>query len=223
MSYQFSYLIGACIPLLLWIIIFLIRKDVRKEMLFISVFSGVLAPLISLVHLRDWWSPQTCTGTAVGIEDVIFAFAIGGLAVSLYEFCCKKFFVVKKSKAHNKEVALVIGSGIIVFFVLSFLVNSIIGFIGMSLVTSSIILFFRRDLFKYAMLSSLLLVIVGIPIYFIVESVTPGWIMHTWMLENFSGIFFLGIPFEEVLWYFFAGLSASMVYKFWQNKVESKK
>jgi len=53
--------------------------------------------------------------------------------------------------------------------------------------------------------------------YLLVEQLTPGWIVNTWQLNNFSNRFILGIPLEEYVWHFLAGTNASIIYKFWKN------
>jgi len=41
MNYQYSYLIGNLALLIVWIIVFFWRKDVRKEMAMLSIIFGI--------------------------------------------------------------------------------------------------------------------------------------------------------------------------------------
>lgn len=53
-------------------------------MLRMSVLAAPLGPLTQYLHLFDYWQPQTLTGTALGIEDIGIAFAIGGITAAMY-------------------------------------------------------------------------------------------------------------------------------------------
>ena len=63
MSYQYNYLIGNLIGLIIWFTLFICRKDSRKEMLIISLIFGVTGPLVESVYIKDWWVPLTITNT----------------------------------------------------------------------------------------------------------------------------------------------------------------
>lgn len=84
MSYQYSYLIGDLILLAIWLVLFLWRKDTRKEMAIISLLFGFLGTVVTLIYLMDWWHPLTITGTRIGIEDFIFGFSTAGIAAVVY-------------------------------------------------------------------------------------------------------------------------------------------
>ena len=98
MSYQYTYFIGDLILLALWLILFLYRKDTRKEMLVISLVFGFIGPFVELVHVLDWWKPLTITGTIIGVEDVLFGFGIGGVASVVYEHLFNKRIKIKRVK-----------------------------------------------------------------------------------------------------------------------------
>ena len=104
MDYQYSYLIGALILLAVWIILFLWRKDIRKEMLVISSLIAVLSLPLNYLYAQDWWHPLTITGTHLGIEDIILGFAGGGIAAVVYEVVFK--MKLKKRKIGKKLAKL---------------------------------------------------------------------------------------------------------------------
>ena len=70
-SYQYSYLIWTGIFFLIWLILYLWRKDIRKEMLIISVLFGFGGIFSELIYVQDWWQPLTLTNTSIGIEDFL--------------------------------------------------------------------------------------------------------------------------------------------------------
>ena len=215
MTYTYSYAIGLIFPAIFWLIIFISRRDLRREMLIFSSLAGFFAPLLAYIHTFDWWAPQTITGTVVGFEDFFYAFFICGLATSIYQF----IFNIKFSENKRVDVRILylLGIGFTLFVPLSLIFNSIIGFFVPAIITLLFVLYHRPELKNYAIFSGLFVTIISIPSYLLIEFLTPGWIASTWFLENFSGIFLLKIPIEEFIWHALAGASMSVVYKYWHS------
>ena len=76
--YKYSYLIADLTLLFVWIILFWHRKDVRREMLIVSIIFGFAGLLVEPIYFQDWWHPLTITGTKIGLEDFLFGFWVGG-------------------------------------------------------------------------------------------------------------------------------------------------
>lgn len=220
MVYNYSYAFGLIFPALFWFVIFYLRKDQRKEMLIFSSLAGFFAPLLAYIHTRDWWAPLTITKTVVGVEDVLYAFFICGLAVSVYQFVFNKKF--SDGVRQDKKLVYLLLIGIGLFIPISLIFNSIYGFFVPAIITSIFMLYSRKDLINYALISGLIVVVLSIPSYLLIEYLTPGWIEATWFLENFSNIYLFKIPLEEFIWHFLAGASMSLVYKYWMGSSEVK-
>jgi hypothetical protein len=80
-----------------------------------------------------------------------------------------------------------------------------------------IILFYwlvRRDLVKEGIAGGLILVAISIPIYWITFAVFPDWFSSYWRFQNISGVLFLGIPYEDLVWWFIIGMNLSIVYDY---------
>ncbi len=84
-SIQYAYLILGCLLLSIWLGLFLYRKDIRREMMIISIAFGFGGLLAEYVYLKDWWQPLIITGTRIGFEDFLFGFTTGGIASVIYE------------------------------------------------------------------------------------------------------------------------------------------
>ena len=82
------WLISSLMLFLAWLIIFIYFKKVRKEMFFVSLFTTPLG-LTEPFFVPEYWNPPSlfdlAQRTGFDIESVIFCFAIGGLAVVIYE------------------------------------------------------------------------------------------------------------------------------------------
>ena len=85
MDYTYSYLLMDFGFLIVWLILYFLRKDVRKVMWFVSLPLGFMGPFLEYVYVNDWWRPLTITGTLLGIEDFLFGFGIGGISAAIYE------------------------------------------------------------------------------------------------------------------------------------------
>lgn len=229
MSYQYTYLIIEVIGLVIWLVLFLMRKDVRKEMLFMSLGFGIAGLLVEPIYLKDWWRPLTVTKTSMGVEDFLVGFIVGGVCAVIYEVIFKKRVLIGKSKpqaAMKREISFFLLSGIFaaLFFGGFFLLRlnsfycSLIAFIfGIST-----IFILRRDLIFNSLISGFLAVLLVFILYSIGELITPGWAKAFWYFRNVPDIIILSVPIDDLFWYFLAGAFIGPLYEFWKGgKIKS--
>src|SRR5919198_189824 len=83
---RFAYLTGSLLFVPVWAFLYWRNPAARREMLVMSaLFTATIGvPLEYLLYSRDWWHPHTVTGTAIGIEDVIYSIGNGGYMAALY-------------------------------------------------------------------------------------------------------------------------------------------
>ena len=133
-SFQYAYLIGNIFFALFWIILFMYRRDLRKEMLTMSFVVAPMGPLSEFFYLRDYWQPELFNGWSIGIEDLIFGFTIGGIAAVIYEVFFGKKYMKRHLPAHPKWMFRVAVFGITWMIIGSFVLGfnsiyvSILGF-----------------------------------------------------------------------------------------------
>ena len=223
-DYRYSYLALGLLFLAVWLFCFIYRKDVRKQMLFFSLLFGIGGFVVEPVYILDWWKPLTITATAVGFEDFIFGFVIGGIATVLYEELFRKKVLLRKKPSltdirKDINLSILIISWLSAFFCCFFLLNlntfysSIIGF----LIPISIIYFKRRDLILGSIISGLLLMVLSFIVYSALELITPGWVNAFWYFKNIPHWIFLGVPFDDLIWYFLLGALIGPLYEYWQE------
>lgn len=231
MNYQYSYFIGTLVLLIIWLNLFLLRKDVRKEMLVISLISGFAGLIVDPVYSSDWWRPPTITNTMPGVESFIFGFSVAGVASIIYEEVFRKKVKIKKKskKQEAKEninyffislllAALFFGG----FFILK--INSFYSSLPAFLIPLSIIWFKRKDLILDSLISGFLLMIASFLFYIIPELITPGWIASAWNFGVLSKITILKVPLEDLIWFFLAGMYIGPLYEYWKKgKLEKQK
>ncbi|MBI3631970.1 MAG: hypothetical protein HY225_00785 [Candidatus Vogelbacteria bacterium] len=215
---QYAYLIGDLFFALVWLILFSHRKDLRKEMLTMSLIISPLG-ISEIIYYKDYWRPEFIinTGFNFGIEDLLFCFAIGGITAVIYEEVFDKTYSQRRDSRRPKHL-LAIAASIILFI---FIGNSLLG-VNSIYVTSAVmllaglaIIFIRHDLIKEAMMSGLLIglaMFLFYTLYFLL--LFPGIIQKWWLLKNLSGILLFGVPIEEILWGFCWGFIAGPIYEF---------
>jgi len=217
---KFVYIIALVPFCAVWIIIFIKRKDLRQEMLVMSLLIGILSVVTSYYWWTvDWWRPITMTGTRVGIEDFIMGFTTGGLMATLYEVVFKR--ALYKRKLHHH-----ISGGLTILFLLA--QTTMWLFWGMSLTSfwasaiamilvAVIMIFVRKDLLLNSLLSGVLMVFVSTLFYGTVLLISPEWIHQTY-LSGLSGLNIFGIPIEEFIFWFMAGVVFGPFYEYWQGE-----
>jgi hypothetical protein len=227
MDYQYSYLILGLIFLVIWIILFLWRKDTRKELLIISFIFGIAGLLVEPVYINDWWKPFTITNTSIGIEDFLFGFTIGGIAAVIYEIIFRKrikirkfFKFFKKDESRKNLNFLLIGLLFAGLFFGSFYIlklntfySSIIAFT----ISIAIIWIKRRDLIIDSLLTGILLTALSFLVYTLADFITPDWVRVFWYFKNVPNIIFLNVPIDDIIWYFLIGMFIGPLYEFWQE------
>src|SRR3989304_9298480 len=82
-----EWLVFSLILFGIWFIIFLFRRNLKKEMFLVSLFTmpfGLTEPLF----VPEYWNPPSlfnlAATTGFDIESLIFCFGIGGVGVVLY-------------------------------------------------------------------------------------------------------------------------------------------
>lgn len=220
-SYQYGYLTGGLSLLVLWGILFFWRKDVRREMIYVSFLFGIIGVLADPVYFIDWYSPQTLFGIP-GIESLIFGFATGGIASVIYIEVFNKRVRTKKInfdvEQNLNSLVLFLMGGIFffgTFFILGW--SSFEASFPTLLIPLAIILIKREDLIKESMISGLLVTGIAFIFFLVPEILFPGWITSSWRLENLTGILILKVPLDDLIWFFMVGAFIGPLYEYWQE------
>ena len=219
-DYQYTYIVGDMILLLMWGFLFIRRKDTRKEMLCISLIFGFAGLLAEYVYIQDWWQPITITGTKIGIEDFLFGFLIGGIISVIYEHLFqkktqrKKIKKMSKIKTFSPSITLILlFGGLWIFTPLNSFTITVISFV----IPIIMIWAQRKDLIKNSLLSGLLTWIIAVFGYTLLNMITPGFFEEFWYFTLIGKKLFLGIPLEEHIWFLLAGAFIGPLYEYWKE------
>ena len=216
-NFQYAFIAGNLLFLLVWIILFVTRRDLRKEILIMSIIVAPMGPISEIFYLRDYWQPEFFNSMLSIIEELLFGFTIGGITAVIYEVFFAKKYLQKNLRPHSKWLFAV---GIFGITCIMFVGSVILGFnsmyvsIAAFLIIGILILIMRRDLLQEAFFSGLFVSILMFLFYFIWTRIFPGVIQEWWLLKNISGVIILGAPLEELMWSFSWGFAAGPAYTF---------
>ena len=217
-----EWLVFSLILLGIWCILFLIKKDIRKEMFTVSLWTapfGLTEPLF----VPEYWNPPSlfnlATRTGFDIESLIFCFAIGGIGTILYEtFFNIKHKKISKQEKHNKRHRFhlfYIFSPVIVFFPLYIFTNiNIIYSASIALLIGGIAaIHCRPDLKNKIIIGGIMFWVIYFVFFVFFNNIYPYAVEQFWNLSALSGILILKIPIEELMFAFTFGMMWSSVYE----------
>ena len=105
---QYAWLIWSLFILLFWLIIYIVKKDIRKIMLTASWWTMPLG-LTEPLFVPEYWNPPSLFNlaqtTGFDIESLIFSFAIGGIGCVLYNIVTKSKLqpIEEAEKSHKRH------------------------------------------------------------------------------------------------------------------------
>ena len=179
-------------------------------MLALSLVGMMLGPLVQQMHLIDWWHPNFVFNTPIKLEDILLGFSVPGVAIATYD--------ILRSSVVARQNTVPFVLKILLASVTTLLLFGLFCWFGVSSFWSSIISLcvpicfiavVSPQLILPMVLTGVFLVILAVPGYLFGIYLNPHWIQNEWLLSNLSGRFVLGIPIEELLWFFFAGVGLS--------------
>lgn len=190
-------------------------------MLWIS-FSTMLLGLTEPLFVPEYWNPPSlfdlAQKTGFDIESLIFSFSIGGIISVLYEIIFRKQ-KHKKTKEKHSWHWIAVASPFFIFLILFFTltINSIYSAVIAMLIGSIIIMICRKDLTRKMLVSGLLFLLFYFILVVFFDLAYPNYIEQVWNLKAISGILFVGVPLEELMFTFTAGMLWSSLYEHVKN------
>ncbi len=199
-----EYLIADLIGGLIWLFFYFRRKDLRREIIVMSLLAAPLG-LFDLLYVPTYWTPQTFFNLPIGIEGIIFSFIIGGIAAASYAEISKKK-IIKISKYHKHFSIIVLLSIIPTMFIFNHLfpINIAISMYVALLLGIALTVLIRKDLLRSTIIGALTFgLIYGSAIIFW-SALYP----HTQDWFNLVGlpkIFIFNAPVYEIIFGFLFG------------------
>lgn len=231
---QNVWFIWSLIILALWAIIYVSKKDFRKDMLkmsWITMPFGLTEPLF----VPEYWFPPSLFNlaekTGFDVESLIFSFAIGGIGTVLYTLIFRRSLaeIPSTGRAHKKHRLhfYILFLPVFLFLVLalfSSLNHIYCGIIAMFL-GGLATLYCRPDLKGKIAISGILFTLLYFIYFGSILLFYPQYVELFWNFDNLTHILVLGIPIEELLFAFTFGMFWSGLYEhlYWRKLIKFEK
>jgi len=217
-SYHYSYLVGVLIFWAAWIACSILGRAYRSEIRWGTLIAAPMA-LTSLLFVPQYWTPPSLFDLdqriRVGIEDFLWAAAVGGIASVVGElFLRERLALMRRSRRKRHYVPFVFVA--ILFGALEFwhcdrtMINTIISFAAGALVLG----YLRRDLVPLMVTSAVDFTALYFVLFLCVLLLYPEFVRRYYNLPNLVGICILGVPIEELLFAATGGAIWSVAYEY---------
>lgn len=219
---MYPYLTWGIFLLLVWLILYISRKDLRQEMLYSSLLFmpfGLTEPFF----VPEYWTPVVVFnfwGTA-DFESLLWCFTTGGIAAMLYEDVFKVHTTMRQKpfEAKIKPHPYVIYSLLIlVILTMSYIhhftdlaVMSVV--LGMMPFTLAYMYFVRPDLIRPSLIGAGMFLVLYFGSLYLIDFLFSNFIATQWVHNHAFGIKIGQLPIEEYLYTGFFGLHWSIVYE----------
>ncbi|MHB1947886.1 MAG: lycopene cyclase domain-containing protein [Gammaproteobacteria bacterium] len=223
---QNVWLIWSLGYLLIWTILFIVKKDFRREMFWVSLLTMPLG-LTEPLFVPSYWDPPSLFNladkTGFDIESLIFSFAVGGIGSVLYNILFEVYneplLEPQLKQKRHKWHGFILLMPVLVFISLALFttLNHIYcAIIAMSLSAIATI-YCRPDLITKILIGGLLFLFLYFVFFTIIIWVFPDFVQQSWNLKALSGILIFNIPLEELLFAYAFGMLWSSLYEhyFW--------
>lgn len=214
---QYAYFIGCLILSLVWLVFFILRKDLRKEMIFGSLLALPFG-FVECLLVPEYWNPPSLFNLIgrfeVGLESFLFYSAVGGVAAVTYEVIDKKKTVKIRLK-HKFFFGPYLFVALIFISLESLFPSQTIYNVTISLlIGATIIALKRKDLIVQIILGGIFFGFIYLLLFGIFNRLFPDFITTTYALENLWGIMIWGVPLEEIVVGFGAGACWSTFFEY---------
>ncbi len=217
-SYHYSYLVGVIIFWVAWLVCAALGKAYRSEMRWGTFIAAPFA-LTSLLFVPQYWTPPSLFDLdqkiRVGIEDFLWAAAVGGIAAIVGEISLEeRLGAIRKSRHKRHYVPFI--AAIVVFLALEFglhwktMTSTIAGLAVCALVLA----YLRRDLILLMLVSASSFTVLYFVLFLVVLAFYPEFVRRYYNLPNLLGIYVRGVPIEEVLFAATGGAVWSVAYEY---------
>jgi hypothetical protein len=218
----YAYLLLSASLFVIWLILYGVRPDLRRQMLRISLGTMPLG-LTEPLFVPAYWHPPTLLDlarrTGFDLESLFFSFAIGGIVFAMYDALTgtapgESVRAERHGPRHRYHVAAVVTAPVVFLVLLAGTKLNPIYAAALGLVAGFIAtLSCRRDLWAKMLVSGGLFLLLYFVVFAAVNFAFPGYVAAVWNLAALSSVIVAGVPLEELMFAFTFGLYWSSVYE----------
>jgi Lycopene cyclase len=217
-GYHYSYLVGAIIFGLAWVVCFTLGRNYRTEIRWGTMIAAPMA-LTSILFVPQYWTPPSLfnldTKIRVGIEDFLWAAAVGGIASVVGEILLREKLAALRKSRHKRHYAPFVLI-VVVFVALRFglhrltMESTIISFALGAVVLACV----RPNLVPLMLTSTASFTILYFLLFRCVLTLYPDFVCDFYTLNHLLGIYVSGVPIEELLFAATGGAIWSVAYEY---------
>lgn len=222
-SDYYAWLFWSLLLLVIWGVIYLfLGKENRREMLVVSAWTALLG-FTEPIFVPRYWNPPSLFNlahrTGFDLESFIFSFAMGGIAVVLYELLFARQHdamsaMERHDTRHRYHLWALLSAPIIFFGLLIFSPLNPIHSAFLAMMLGGLATWYCRPDLKKKMIVSAFLFLALYFLYFLtLIAAYPGYVERVWNLSAISGVLVFGVPLEELMFAFGLGFLWSSVYE----------
>jgi len=219
MTHPFLFL--ALLFLIPGMAIYFIRPDLRNVIQVMSLFSIPFA-FTERFFYPTYWEPEflfdLVNVIGFGIEDILFVIGLASFTSTAYAVTLNKRYElispISFGGAFKRGGAFLIVAFVGVGLLFSIDMEMIYGSVLIMALCYSFVVIRRNDLVLPGLLGGIVSLIVYTVLCLILMLVYPSIFRLTWHTEQFLDVFVFGIPLEEILYAFAAGLIATVFYPY---------
>jgi Lycopene cyclase len=217
-GYHYSYLVGAGIFWVAWVVCAFLGRAYRSEMRWGTLIAAPMA-LTSLLFVPEYWNPPSLFNldakVRVGIEDFLWAAAVGGIAAVVGEILLKEHLRTLRSSRHRRRYGPFVLAAA-AFLALRFPLHwktmpSTIVALALCALALAVL---RPNLIKLMLVSAASFTILYFVLFLIVLALYPDFVKCFYTLQNLLGIYVCGVPIEELLFAASGGAVWSIAYEY---------
>jgi Lycopene cyclase len=217
-SYHYSYLVGVLIFWIAWVLCFTLGRGYRRQTRWGTLIATPLA-LTSILFVPQYWTPPSLFDLdqkiRVGIEDFLWAAAVGGIASTVGEILlAEKLAAVRKSRHKRNYGPFFLVIGIFVALELwhtnKTMDNTIVSFAVGAVALACL----RRDLIPLMLVSTASFALLYFLLFLCVLALYPEFVERFYNLPNLLGVYLWGVPIEELLFASTGGAIWSVAYEY---------
>jgi len=221
MNYHFSYLGGTLLFFIAWMLCLLIGARYRRQSLWGGLVSAPFA-LTSILFIPQYWTPPSLfnldTRFKVGIEDFLWAAAVGGIASVIGEIVLEERLTrTRKEKRKRHYAPFLLLAVLLVVLQLWHPGKTIYNMISALSVCALLILLLRPDLCPVQAVGAVTFTVLYWMLFELLLRLYPNFIPQFYTVKNLLGIYVLGVPIEELLFAASGGAVWSVAYEYLQG------
>ena len=217
-GYHYSYLVGTLIFWAAWVVCAVVGKTYRPEMRWGTLVAAPMA-LTSLLFVPEYWTPPSLfdldAKIRVGIEDLLWAAAVGGIAAIVGEILLKEHLEALRKSRHRRHYTPFVVA-VAAFLVLRFGLHwkTMNGTIVALIICACVVAYLRPNLIKLMLTSAVSFTVLYFVLFLVVLALYPEFVRRYYTLKNLLGIRVLGVPIEELLFAASGGAVWSVAYEY---------